>query len=58
VGITDIWAPAVRSHPRDALTRNLLQILSKWEDSGDAAVLVEPSQLDRVRRLQGAAAAI
>jgi Ser/Thr protein kinase RdoA (MazF antagonist) len=42
--ITDIWAPAVSSHPRDALTRDLLQILSEWEDSGDAAVLAEPAR--------------
>ena len=42
--ITNIWAPAVSSHPRDALTRDLLQILSQWEDSGDAAVLAEPAR--------------
>jgi hypothetical protein len=42
--ITRIWAPAVTSHPRDALTRDLLQILREWEDSGDAAVLAEPAR--------------
>jgi Ser/Thr protein kinase RdoA (MazF antagonist) len=42
--ITGIWAPAVTSHPRDALTRDLLQILGRWEDSGDAAVLAEPAR--------------
>jgi Ser/Thr protein kinase RdoA (MazF antagonist) len=39
--ITSVWAPVISSHPRDALTRDLLQILSEWEDSGDAAVLAE-----------------
>jgi hypothetical protein len=42
--ITNIWAPALSSHPRDALTRDLLQILSDWQDSGDAAVLGEPAR--------------
>jgi Ser/Thr protein kinase RdoA (MazF antagonist) len=42
--ITRIWAPVISSHPRDALTRDLLQILSEWEDSGDAAVLAEPAR--------------
>ena len=42
--ITGIWAPVISSHPRDALTRDLLQILSEWEDSGDAAVLAEPAR--------------
>jgi Ser/Thr protein kinase RdoA (MazF antagonist) len=42
--ITGIWAPVIISHPRDALTRDLLQILSQWEDSGDAAVLAEPGR--------------
>lgn len=42
--ITSIWAPAVSGHPCDALTRDLLQILSEWEDSGDAAVLAEPAR--------------
>jgi hypothetical protein len=42
--ITSIWAPVISSHPRDALTRDLLQILSEWEDSGDAAVLAEPAR--------------
>lgn len=41
--ITSIWAPALRSHPRDALTRDLLAFLSQWEDSADAAVLAEPA---------------
>jgi hypothetical protein len=42
--ITGIWAPVIKSHSRDALTRDLLQILSEWEDSGDAAVLAEPAR--------------
>jgi hypothetical protein len=42
--ITNIWAPVISSHPRDTLTRDLLQILSGWEDSGDAAVLAEPAR--------------
>jgi hypothetical protein len=42
--ITGIWAPVIRSHPVDALTRDLLQILSRWEDSGDGAVLAEPAR--------------
>jgi hypothetical protein len=31
--ITNIWAPAVSRHPRDALTGDLLQTLSRWEDT-------------------------
>ena len=42
--ITNVWAPAVSIHPRDALTGDLLQILGQWEDSGDAAVLAEPAR--------------
>jgi Ser/Thr protein kinase RdoA (MazF antagonist) len=42
--ITGIWAPVIRSHPGDALTRDLLQTLSRWEDSGDAAILAEPAR--------------
>jgi Ser/Thr protein kinase RdoA (MazF antagonist) len=42
--ITGIWAQVIRSQPVDALTRDLLQILSRWEDSGDAAVLAEPAR--------------
>ena len=42
--IAGIWAPVIKSHPRGALTRDLLQILSQWEDSGDAAVLTEPAR--------------
>ncbi len=42
--ITNIWVPAVKSHARDALTRDLLQILGQWEQSGDAAVLAEPAR--------------
>jgi aminoglycoside phosphotransferase (APT) family kinase protein len=42
--ITSIWAPVIRSHPQDALTRDLLQTLSWWEDGGDAAVLAEPAR--------------
>lgn len=42
--ITGIWAPVIRSQPRDALTRDLLQILSTWEESSDAAVLSEPTR--------------
>ncbi len=42
--ITGIWAPVIKSHPCDALTRDLLQILSRWEDSGDAACLAEPAR--------------
>jgi hypothetical protein len=42
--ITGIWAPVITSHPRDALTRDLLQILSRWEDGGDAAILAEPAR--------------
>ena len=42
--ITSIWAPVITSHPRDALTRDLLQILSRWEDGEDAAILAEPAR--------------
>jgi hypothetical protein len=42
--ITGIWAPVVRSRPGDALTRDLLRILSRWKASGDAAVLAEPAR--------------
>jgi hypothetical protein len=42
--ITNIWAPVIKSHFRDALTRDLLQILSEWEDSGDTPVLTEPAR--------------
>jgi hypothetical protein len=42
--ITGTWAPVISSRPRDALTRDLLQILSRWEESGDAAVLAEPAR--------------
>jgi hypothetical protein len=42
--IANIWAPVISSRPRDALTRDLLLILSKWEDSGDAAVLAQPAR--------------
>jgi Ser/Thr protein kinase RdoA (MazF antagonist) len=42
--ITGTWAPVIRSHPGEALTRDLLQILSRWEDVGDAAVLAEPAR--------------
>jgi hypothetical protein len=42
--ITGIWAPAVASRPRDAQTRDLLQILARWGESGDAAVLAEPAR--------------
>jgi Phosphotransferase enzyme family len=42
--ITGIWAPVIRTRPGDTLTRDLLQILSRWEDGGDAAVLAEPAR--------------
>ena len=42
--ITGIWAPVITSHARDALTRDLLHILSRWEDGGDAAILAEPAR--------------
>jgi aminoglycoside phosphotransferase (APT) family kinase protein len=42
--ITGIWAPVIRSYLTDALTRDLLQILSRWEDGGDSAVLAEPAR--------------
>jgi aminoglycoside phosphotransferase (APT) family kinase protein len=42
--ITGIWAPVIRSYPTDALTRDLLRILSRWEDGGDSAVLAEPAR--------------
>jgi Phosphotransferase enzyme family len=42
--INGIWAPVIKNHPRDALTRDLQQILSRWEESGDAAVLAEPAR--------------
>lgn len=42
--ITSIWAPVIKSHPRDALTRDLLQILSRWEGSSDTTVLAEPAR--------------
>jgi hypothetical protein len=45
--ITSVWAPVIRSHRREALTRDLLQILSQWEDSGDAAILAEPAPAAR-----------
>jgi hypothetical protein len=42
--IANIWAPVVSTRPRDALTRDLLQILGEWEESGDAEVLAEPAR--------------
>jgi thiamine kinase-like enzyme len=42
--ITSVWAPVITSHPRDALARDLLRILGRWEDSGDAAVLAGPAR--------------
>lgn len=36
--------PRHQQLPRDALTGDLLQILSRWDDSGDVAILAEPAR--------------
>jgi Ser/Thr protein kinase RdoA (MazF antagonist) len=40
--ITEIWAPALASHPRDGLTRDLLRIVSQWQSGNAADILAEP----------------
>lgn len=46
--ITNIWAPVIKGHPHDALARDLLKILGRREESGDAAVLAEPARRPRL----------
>jgi len=43
--ITQVWAPALRSHTPDACTRDLERLLASWHDSGDAQELARPAPL-------------